>query len=168
MSTKTRPQNTKTLKKANTADQSKVLPQTDVVSEEIEEIRRSLPIDLSQDIFDDAEGRADSLKETNDLGKKLKLHKELETTMHKLESELNRVASIIDTIDEHSTASAIQSSNLKMDTDDYMISIEELKTKIQTEDVLQVKLAYLKKLIEKVEHCKANCKPRKLTLSTVS
>ena len=88
--------------------------------------------------------------------------------MHKLESELNRVASIIDTIDEHSTASAIQSSNLKMDTDDYMISIEELKTKIQTEDVLQVKLAYLKKLIEKVEHCKANCKPRKLTLSTVS
>jgi hypothetical protein len=165
MNSKSRTTSSKTTKQSKKTDLPKV--SSIGIDDDIDELKRSIVVDLSQDAFDDAEARADSLRETNDLGTKLKLHKELELTIQHLESELNRVAGMIDIIDEQTIATAIHSSNIKTDIENDMINIEALKTKIHTEDVLQVKLAYMAKLIEKVENCKASCKHRKLTLSTV-
>lgn len=139
------------------------------IDDEINNLRSSLGVELTQDVFDDIEARADTLKETQDLTTKVKLHKELEMTMQKLESELNSVAGMMDTLDEETTSEAVREAYDKEPEkdEDNLLNLDILKTKIENEEVLQLKLLYLQKLIKRVELCKANCK-RKLTLNTVS
>lgn len=142
--------------------------ENDVDITDIEKIRKSLSIPVSDDVMDYLESQVDQLKSTDNLGEKVSIHTKLLEYTKSLEKEIDEMIDMIEKIDYNDVYEDIKNDINSQDTTDVsddILNLEKIMSKLKEEDVMQIKLLYMKKILDRVRLCKAKCGEHKMTIN---
>lgn len=130
-----------------------------IKSEKVEKI--SYPV--SDDIFDELETKVEQFNDTSNISEKMVLHNELKETILQLEQEIDNMVEIVDKLETD-----VIDNPSDTDITDDVISIEKMVDGMKEEEIMQTKLAHLKKIINKIQGCKSRYGSSNLHISKCS
>lgn len=135
----------------------------------VEECKQNVQIPVSDDSIDYLESQMDQLNETTNLGEKVELHSKLMDYIKKLEKEVDSMIEMMDDIESDAVSDEIKKENIITDTTDVsddIMNLDDLLGKFKKEDVMQMKMIYLKKLYEYTAKCREKCEQNHMTIKT--
>lgn len=138
------------------------------IDKEVRTLRSNLEIPVSDDSLDFLETQIDTLNDTKNLGTKVTLHAKIMDYTKRLESEVDNMIELMDKIDYNVVSEAIKKNKNNADTSDVsddIINLDKLLSDLQEEDVMQIKLLYMRKIIDQIERCRSKCEKSKMTVN---
>lgn len=146
------------------------IPQSDI-EKDAQILKKNLEILVSDDSLDFLETQIDTLNDTKHLGRKVTMHAKLIEYTRRLENEVDNMIELMDTLDMNAATEKIKKEKNDSDTTDVsddIINIDKLLKELQDEDVMQIKLLYMRNLIDQIEKCKSKCEKSKMTVTNCS
>lgn len=122
---------------------------------------------VSDDSLEHIESQIEKMNETDVLSEKISIHDKLVDYTKTMENEINTMIDMLDNIDVNKTLDDIQycdSNNI----DDDIVNLNKMMENLKEEQVMQMKLNYLKKMIEQVQKCRTIAEKNKLTMTKVN
>lgn len=155
-------------KKKDDKNSDQDLSQNPDLEKDIEQLKKNLKIPVSDDSLDYLESQIDILNDTSNLDTKVQLHSKLIEYTQQLTNEIDNMTDLLEKIDVDAISELIKSDvnqSASTEVTDDIVNIESLMAKLKEEEVMQIKMLYLKKLIDRVGRCKAKCESNKLTIN---
>lgn len=140
----------------------------DSIEADVERLRMALKTPVSDDTLDALEGEIDKLNDTSNLGEKVRLHTKLESQTKLLEDEIDLMIDMMDDLDFDKAYESIKTDKNKTDTTDVtddIVNLDKLMNSLKQEDVMQIKIMYVQKMLNHIARCRALCDQSKLIVS---
>jgi hypothetical protein len=137
------------------------------IEKDVENLKKNLAIPVSDDSLDFLETQLDILNDTTNLGEKVTMHSKLIDYTKRLENEVDTMIELMDKIDINNVSEEIKREKNNSDTTDVsddIINLDKLLGELQEEDVMQIKIMYMRKIIDQIERCRSKCEKSKMTL----
>ena len=131
-------------------------------------LRKNLMNPVSDDSLDFLETQLDILNDSTNLGEKVTMHAKLVDYTKRLENEVDTMIELMDKIDINTVSEDIKRDKNNSDTTDVsddIINLDKLLGELREEDVMQIKILYLRKIIDQIENCRSKCEKSKLTIT---
>jgi hypothetical protein len=143
--------------------EKKTEKKVDKKADKKEETKIKYPI--SDDTLDELESKVEKFNDMENIGDKIALHSELKETITQLEQEVDDMVEMIDKIDTDVINNKESSSSEQSDITDDVINIEKMIDGMKEEEIMQIKLTHLKKLILMIQKCKSKCGSSNMRIS---
>lgn len=139
---------------------------SDELIDDIESFRKTIGIPICDDTLDDLESDFDKMNDTDNLDEKIKLHTKLLSYTKKLEDTVDSMVEIIDSINIDNVRKEIKKNILDdIDISDATTNLDKMMHDMKEEEVIQIKILYMRKIINTIAQCKEICGENKFTIS---
>lgn len=133
--------------------------------ESVEEIETGVPavspnLPISDDTLDFLDAQVDEFNDTDNLSKKIAIHRQLEEVTKGLVQEIDGMVEIIDQVDQaflNSELVDVDDQSESTDVNDDIVKLEKMVEGMKEADVMQVKIEHYKRITEAVKRCRAKC-----------
>ena len=131
---------------------------------------KEIKFTVSDDTLDYLDTQVDEFNETDNLGKKIAIHRKLQTITKTLIDEIDTMVEMIDDIDQTELNSEFYESkdDDNDDINDDIIKIDEMIENMEEEESMQLKISHYKRITEVVKKCRAKCSVDKLNVLNVN
>ncbi|VBB17832.1 hypothetical protein YASMINEVIRUS_295 [Yasminevirus sp. GU-2018] len=140
----------------------------DDLESDITNLKKTLTIPVSDDTLDQLEGEIDRLNDTSNLSEKVKLHASLVSHTKQLEATIDSMVDMIDQVDIDAACEEIKknkNASESTDVSDNVANLDKLLSGMKNEEVMQIKILYMKKIIDTIARCREACEQNKLVIS---
>lgn len=137
----------------------------------VQNLKKNLEVPVSNDSLDFLETQMDILNDTTNLGEKVNMYSKLGDYTKKLENEVDMMIELMDTLDISTVCEDIKrekNNNDTSDVSDDIINLDKLLGELKNEDVMQIKILYMRKIIDQIEKCRSKCEKSKMTVTKCS
>lgn len=125
---------------------------------------------VSDDTLDYLDTQVDEFNDTDNLGKKITIHRKLKEITKILIDEIDNMVEMIDDIDETSLNSEFYETKEddNDDINDDIIKLEDIIDNMEEEESIQVKISHYKRIAHVVKKCRAKCSIDKMVVLNIN
>lgn len=123
---------------------------------------KKIKYNVSDDTLDYLDTQVDEFNDTNNLTKKIAIHRNLQEITKSLIDEIDNMVEIIDNIDQTVLNSEFydtndNNDNKNNDINDDIINVEEMINNMEEEESMEIKISHYKRITDIVKKCRLKC-----------
>lgn len=131
----------------------------------IDQFAKQIKTPISDSMMDYLDAENDKLNESNILSEKIEQHNKLKDMIQLISIEVDNMVDFIDKLDVNAVTEELLQDSDKTGVEEDIVNMDKMLVGLKDEEVMQVKIKYLERLINMLQKCKAKCDPTKMRIS---